>query len=180
MRRLLLIFLVFGFAACKEGNSSFYTGNFYIRAPLLENYDTYMDPGVSYDGLYILYNAAGRKKLWKIMPLNDNEYNIAPADNTTLLITADSNRGWLAAKSADLANNQKLKIIPSAENPLRVAIQSPLTGNYFQLDYCYKDGETWGYSITMEDPSNCDYQDINAGNLADTCYCLHQFVLKRN
>jgi hypothetical protein len=176
---LLFIMIACGLTACKKNSSDFYTGNFYIRAPLIENNYTYMIPAVYYDGLNIINNAA-LKKFWKFIPISNNEYNIALTDSNSLLITADSNGARLATKSTDLADNQKFRIVPSVNNPFRVAFQSPVTGKFIQLDYCYKNNETWGYLTPMDDSSACGYQKINLYNQADTCYCLYQFVLERN
>ena len=176
----LFILIACGLADCKKNSSAFYAGSFYIRAPLIENNYTYMDPGVYYDGLYMIYNTTNRKKLWKFIPTNDNEFNITPADSNSLLITADSNWAWLATKNFALADNQKFRIVPSVNNPLRVAFQSPVTGKFIQLDYCYKGNETWGYLTPMDDSSTCGYQKINLYSQADTCYCLYQFVLEHN
>jgi hypothetical protein len=166
--------------SCKKSSSSFYTESFYIRAPLIEDNYTYLDPGVNYNALNLIYNVADRKKLWKFIPVNDHEYNIAVADSVSVLVTADTNQAWLAPKSVALADNQKFRIVPSVNDPPRVAFQSPATGKYIQLDYCHKGNEPWGYLTPMDDSSHCGYQNINLYNQADTCYCMYQFVLERN
>lgn len=173
--------MAIGMAACRKDSPDPYAGDFYIRAPLIENNFTYLDPGGYLDGLYIVYNAADRKKLWRIIPIGNNEYNIAFADSTSLLITAYPDLAWLAPKDSALAANQAFRIIiPSPQNPFLVAFQSPSSGKFLQLDYCYKDNETWGYATPMDDSSYCGYQNINLYSQADTCYCMHQFALERN
>jgi hypothetical protein len=165
---------------CNKSSSSFYTASFYIRVPLIENNDTYLVPSFYYDQLNFIYNAADRKRLWKIVPANDNAYNIAPADSISVLVTADTDRVWLAPKNVALADNQKFRIVPSANDPLRVAFQSPITGKYIQIDYCHKGNEPWASFLSMDDSSHCEYQGTNLYSQSDTCYCRYQFVLERN
>jgi hypothetical protein len=164
--------------ACKKNDSVSYAGNYYIRIPLVENNNTYFDPG-GFDGLYIRYNAQAKRQ-WKFIHLNGQEYNIAAADSTSILITDFGTETSLAPKNSVNPNTQIFNIIPDL-NSKAVYFQSVASGKFVQLDFCFKAGETWGYDTPMNDSSACPvYQIINLSDQADTCYCVNRYILENN
>jgi len=175
-----LLFYALMHTACNKKSMSPYTGSYYVRIPLAEpsEQNTYFVPGSSFDGPYLQDNAASFRKGWKFVAVAGKGYNIEAADSASMLITELGNFPTLAPRSSAYADQQLFKIIPSRNNPNLVAFQSNSSGKYIQLNYCYKQGETWGYSFIMADSSGCAAsQIINLSGQADTCYCVYQYLL---
>ncbi|GEM_PF-5664601 len=171
----LLLFLTY---ACKKDKSELYQGDFYIKIPIIENDSTYLDPGSAFDDLYIIYNGFPSRKLWRLTRINGKEFNIAPADSVSILVTELNGFGFLEPRDTSIADHQTFIIVPSPGNQNLVSFQSLSSGKFIDLQYCYKDHETWGYATPVDDSSNCQaYQQINLSAQADTCYCVHQFLL---
>jgi hypothetical protein len=183
MRNCLVsvVLLLSCLAACKKNGGPAYAGNWYIRAPIIENDYTYLDPGAGYNGVYIIYNAAAYKRQWKLIPAGGNEYQIAPIDSPSLAVTDFGGESWLVSISSPRTANQTFRVIPSAQNPYLVAFQSTASQNFIQLEYCHKGNEPWGYNVPIVDSAYCGaYQEITLSNEADTCYCLNRFVLEQD
>jgi hypothetical protein len=176
---VIIVGVLMLFTTCKKERSDPYSGNFYIRIPLIENANSYLIPANNNYQLNLIYNRSDLKRLWTFIPLGQNHYNIDVADSASFFIT-DYGGLALAPANPGLANRQVFKIIKDQYSNA-VYLQSDYSGQFIRLEYCFKGNETWGYNLGVGDTTNCNaYADINLSGQADTCYCINKYFLERN
>jgi len=161
---------------CKKRNSTPYAGIFHIRVPLLEPsvQDTWFG-SASYQDLNINRN----REAWKFIPAEGKGYYIQ-SDSTSLRITEEYNAAYMTGDTTVDPDLQIFRIVPSPGNPNLVALQSYTSGKFIQVNYCYYQGQTWGYGTPITDSSGCGaYGSIALSNVADTCYCVNRFLLEK-
>ena len=179
-----IVSILFLLITCKKDHADEYAGEFYIRVPLVENDQSYFYAASAFTGLNIVYNQPGIKTLWKFVPAGNDQYYIAAADGTSLLITdfegLSTSGLLLVPRDTSITAHQVFNIVKNQQDNT-VYLQSGYSGKYIQLEYCFKGTEPWGYNFkTTADTSGCNaYTNVGSSSQADTCYCVSGYVLER-
>lgn len=172
------LFLIFGFltllASCVKDAYKMYVNNYYIRVPLLDNNQAYLNPKDSANRIAI---SKAAKLQWKFEQQADNIFILKSAANPLLALTDSGGYAVTQNLVAPASQNQLFRLIPALKNERLISLQAA-SGNYLTVEYCVFNNDSVRYMIQMEAAKMCSAYTLDSLRVADTCYCVQQFELQ--
>lgn len=172
---LLIISCTLLLTSCVKDAYKIYVNNYYVRIPLLDNKQTYLNPTDTANRISI---SNTEKLQWKFEQKADNVFILKSVNNSSLALTDSNGYAVTQMLTTPSSQNQLFRLIPALKNERVVSLQSSSSGKYLTVEYCHFSNDSIRYALKMEALKMCGASALDSAHIADTCYCVQQFELQ--